>query len=228
MNEITFAFVLLSTIDPTIIESPRYYGTQNFLGRQVPGYESPRIICTKEAALALKKAHKEFKKLGYRLVVYDGYRPQRAVNEFIRWSKNLTDQVAKDLYYPTIDKRDVFKLGYVAAKSEHSRGGAFDLTIIPINQNLCEITMVKRRLKNAEIIPFLDDGTIDMGSSFDLFHEVSHYETPLITEEQSHKRELLRRVMENNGFKGYEKEWWHYTLQNEPYPDTYFDFTVIR
>jgi len=221
-------FVFLSTADSTIIESPRYCGADNFLGRKVPGYETPKIICTKEAAMALKKAHEELKALGYRLVVYDGYRPQRSVKAFMLWSKDLSDQGGKKLYYPTVDKGDVFKLGYVAEKSGHSRGSTFDLTIIPMDQDLKEITIAKRQLKNGEEIPFLDDGTTDMGSSFDLFHEVSHHDTPLITEEQTQKRELLRKIMKKNGFKDYQEEWWHYTLENEPYPDTYFDFVIIQ
>lgn len=221
-------FTYLSFADPTIIHSPRYSGSQNFLGRKVPGYDADEIVCTKKAALALKLAHDTFKGLGYRLVVYDGYRPQRAVDAFMAWSKDVTDQSAKSLYYPTIDKRDVFKLGYVAEKSGHSRGSTFDLTLIPIDQDIHDLRVTKRHLKNGEEIPFLDDGTLDMGSSFDLFHEVSHHGTNLISKEQTRRRELLRRVMKESGFKDYHEEWWHYTLENEPFTMIYFDFLVSK
>ena len=158
------------------------------------------------------------------MVVYDGYRPQCAVNEFMRWSKDEADHVAKELYYPTVNKKDVFKLGYVAERSGHSRGSTFDLTLIRQDQQLKPIKAGKHTLQNGEVIPFLDDNTIDMGSSFDLFHETSHHDSDLVIEEQTANRNLLRRAMKQSGFKEYKAEWWHYTLADEPYPDTYFDF----
>lgn len=217
-------FVFILDIDPTIIEISRYYENENFLGHKVVGYTQPHIISTKNAAVALKAAQAKLNAQGYKLVVYDGYRPQRAVNEFIRWSKNLQDQIAKSSYYPNIDKQDVFKLGYLFEKSSHSRGSTFDLTIIPIDQTLKPIEVSKRTLANNQQILFLDDNTVDMGSSFDLFHEVSHHDTNLISEHQTKMRNILRSAMLNNGFKEYQEEWWHYTLANEPFPDTYFDF----
>lgn len=219
-------FVFLSDIDPTIIENTRYYTAENFLGKAVPGYNTPRIICTKEAALALKEVNTGLKTEGYNLVVYDGYRPQRAVDEFIKWSQDQNDQVAKSLYYPTVNKEDVFELGYIAAKSGHSRGSTFDLTIIPENEKIKPIEVSSRTLNNGKTIPFLSDNTIDMGSSFDLFHEVSHHDTKLINDQQNHMRDILREAMDNHKFKEYSEEWWHYTLVDEPYPDTYFDFVV--
>lgn len=219
-------FVFLSDVVPTIIENSRYFTADNFLGRSVTGYNTSKIICTKEAARALKEVHEELESKGYKLVVYDGYRPQRAVDEFGKWSQNPSDQVSKPLYYPTIDKQYIFELGYIAAKSGHSRGSTFDLTIIPQNEKLQPIEVSQRTLNNGETIPFLDDNTADMGSSFDLFHEVSHHDTPLINQEQSDRRNLLREVMESKGFNEYPQEWWHYTLENEPYPETYFDFVV--
>lgn len=127
-------FVYLSDIDPTIRQEPLYYGTHNFLGQKVDGYKAPKIIITEKAALALKDVQDDLRKDGYSLLVHDGYRPQKAVNHFIRWSKDNNDQKTKEFYYPNIDKRDVFKLGYVAKKSGHTRGSTLDLTIIGIGK----------------------------------------------------------------------------------------------
>ena len=217
-------FVFLTDIDPAIIENSRYYGNQNFLARQVIGYKTPRIVGTKEAALKLKHANDDFRKNGYKLVIYDGYRPQKAVDEFKRWSNDINDQITKEYYYPTIDKKDVFKLGYVAEQSSHSRGSTFDLTLIETVKTLKPIAPTKRILKNKETIFFLDDNTIDMGSSFDLFHPVSQHGSNLINNEHTQNRELLRTTMKKHGFKDYQEEWWHYTLENEPYTNTYFNF----
>lgn len=223
-NSLPSGFVFLTDVDSTIIESPRYSSKENFLGRVVPGYTSNRIICTKEAAEKLKRVHSDLKKQGYKLVVYDGYRPQRAVNEFMRWSKDDDDQGAKAFYYPTINKKDVFKLGYVAEKSGHSRGSTLDLTIIKDTKILKSIKYSKRKLLRGMKIPYLDDNTVDMGASFDLFHEASHHDSKLVSAKYLQKRNLLRNAMKAHGFKDYQEEWWHYTLADEPYPDTYFDF----
>lgn len=223
-NSLPSGFVFLTDVDSTIIESPRYSSKENFLGRVVPGYTSNRIICTKEAADKLKRVHSDLKKQGYKLVVYDGYRPQRAVNEFMRWSKDDDDQAAKAFYYPTINKKDVFKLGYVAEKSGHSRGSTLDLTIIKDTKSLKSIKYSKRKLLRGMKIPYLDDNTVDMGASFDLFHEASHHDSKLVSAKYLQKRNLLRNAMKAHGFKDYQEEWWHYTLADEPYPDTYFDF----
>ncbi len=219
-------FVFLSDVDPTVIENVRYYGPENFLEKQVPGYAVNRIICTEKAAIALKKVHDALKKQGFNLVVYDGYRPQRAANAFVEWGDDERDTVAKKLYYPTLTKQQIFSEGYVSPRSEHTRGSTFDLTIIPMNESLKKITVTERTLRNHEEIPFLDDNTVDMGSSFDLFHLVSRQTNTLITPEAQRNRDLLRSAMEKGGFKGYHEEWWHYRLIDEPYPDIYFDFVV--
>jgi D-alanyl-D-alanine dipeptidase len=222
-NKLPKNFVFLSDVDPTIMESRRYYTEQNFIGKPISGYKTSKIICTKEAAQQLKKAHAVFKNHGYKLVVYDGYRPQLAVDEFMRWGQNPKDDVAKSYYYPTLDKKDLFELGYIAGeKSTHSRGSTFDLTLIESHRTLKPIVYSKRRLKNDEEISFLDDNTVDMGSSFDLFHEVSHHDSNLIDQSHSKMRNFLRETMKRYGFTEYKKEWWHYTLENEPYPETYF------
>jgi D-alanyl-D-alanine dipeptidase len=221
-------FVFLHDVDPTIIENVRYYTNENFLNKRVPGYEVNKIICTSEAAQKLKAVHDTLKQYKYKLVVYDGFRPQRSVNAFIEWQKEPDNKNAKIKYYPTVDKKDLFQLGYICEKSGHSRGSTFDLTIIPNNQHLKTPLIARRRLQNNEEIPFLNDNTVDMGSSFDLFHEVSHHDTPLITKEQTKMRNFLRQIMNQHGFKEYPKEWWHYTLDNEPFSHTYFDFTVTN
>lgn len=221
-------FAYLTDVVPQIIESPRLFSTQNFLGRQAPGYIQPRMICTREAARALNEVQQEVLAQGYNLVVYDAYRPQQAVREFKRWSQDLNDQITKDLYYPTNDKRDLFKLGYIVEKSSHSRGSTFDLTLIPVGQPLKEIILSTRILTNGQTVPFLDDNTLDMGSSFDLFHEASHHDSPLVFPGSLQRREILRTAMEKAGFKGIDEEWWHYTLSDEPYSDTYFDFVDLE
>lgn len=217
-------FVKLRDVDPRIIESQRYAGSENFLGRPVSGYNQVGIYCTKQTALALKKVNSALRRKGYTLVVYDAYRPQRAVNAFVEWSKSKGDKAGKALYYPSIEKNKLFHLHYLLARSGHSRGSTVDLTIIPLKQDVKPITVSYRQLNNSETIPFLDDNTADMGSSFDLFHPVSHYSSQLITKKQAQMRELLHGTMETYGFTGVVEEWWHYTLANEPYPNTYFDF----
>jgi len=224
MPNLPDGFTFLKDIDPTIIESVRYFSSENFLGRQVAGYKTNRIICTKIAAESLKLVHDDLKSQGYGLVVYDGYRPQAAPDEFLSWSTDPNDQLAKKYYYPTIDKADMFDLGYVARKSSHSRGSTFDLTLIKLGDALNPIIYTSRMLENGEEIPYLDDNTINMGTSFDLFNDASHHDTKLVTEEQNLMREILRKAMKNRGFNDFSKEWWHYTLAEEPYPDIYFDF----
>lgn len=220
-------FVFLSDIDPSIIENVRYATTENFLGRQVSGYTSNKIICTQEAAQHLNQVHHYFTERGYNLVVYDGYRPQRAVDEFKYWGRDHQDIRSKPHYYPTLSKEDLFTLGYLADKgSMHSRGSTFDLTLIKNDKSLKPIVPTRRVLLNGEEIPFLDDNTVDMGSSFDLFHKASHHDSPLVSATHNEMRDLLRAGMKQFGFAEYPEEWWHYCLKDEPHPETYFDFVV--
>lgn len=220
-------FVFLHRIEPKILQSPRYFEEENFTGRKVLGYETADILVTMPTAQALKKVQRELQQHGYRLVVYDGYRPQRAVNFFLEWSKNVSDQQAKSRYYPAVNKSDIFKLGYLAEKSGHSRGSTVDVSLIVTNQPLHAVILSSKTLKDGTHITFLDDGTVDMGSSFDLFDEVSHHDSPLIPQTATDMRNFLRTVMKKHGFKDYPKEWWHYTLENEPYPNKYFDFVPL-
>jgi len=222
-------FVYLHEVDPTIRTSVRYHSSENFVGGPINGYNKPVIILTRQAAEALKKVQASIKKDGYSLVVYDAYRPQQAVDNFIQWSETR-DQRKKTQYYPRINKADAFKLGYVAKRSGHSRGSTVDLTIIEDHKNIHAINVHQRTLNDGFTITILDDGTVDMGSSFDLFDVASHTENDLIAEKYKPFRRYLKQVMEQHGFKNYSQEWWHFTLQNEPFPadqdSSYHNFPV--
>jgi D-alanyl-D-alanine dipeptidase len=224
-------FVYLHEIDPTIQSSFRYLTHENFLGTPVDGYKKPVVILTKQAALALKKVQEEVKKDGYSLLIYDAYRPQQAVDHFVRWAAEVTDQRKKANYYPRVNKAHVFELGYVAKKSGHSRGSTVDLTLIKDRRKLHPVKQIKRTLLDNFTILFLDDGSIDMGSSFDLFDHASHTQANnLINQDYKKIRSYLQSVMEKHGFKVSPREWWHFTLVNEPYPadqeSSYFNFPV--
>jgi D-alanyl-D-alanine dipeptidase len=223
-------FVYLHEVDPTVLVSLRYHSNENFVGRPVDGYKKPVVILTKQAAEALKKAHDEFKKDGYLLVIYDAYRPQQASDYFMRWSRDVKDQVKKEQYYPRVNKADVFKLGYVTERSGHNRGSTVDLTIIKKDKKLHEVKESIRQLRDGFTITFLDDGTVDMGSSFDLFDVASHFENKVIAQNYKELRTYLKEGMEKYGFKNFPEEWWHFTLKDEPFPaysdESYFNFPV--
>lgn len=219
-------FVFLTDVDPSVTESVAYATARNFTGRPVPGYTTSRVVCTRKAAEQLKKVLDELKAQGFGLVVYDGYRPQRAVDAFKVWSLDPDDQVMKGMYYPTINKSDAFRLGYIAERSSHSRGSTFDLTLIRAGQKLKPLHPRPRKLSDGSTVMVLDDGTVDMGSSFDLFHPVSHHDSPLVAGEAKAMRDLLRDTMVKHGFIPYSEEWWHYTLNDEPFPETFHDFVV--
>ncbi|WP_051201389.1 M15 family metallopeptidase [Christiangramia portivictoriae] len=197
-------FVYLKNVLPFVIEEVRYAGNHNFTGRPVLGYESAQIVLTKKAAEALKNVQKELIQQDLMLKVFDGYRPQSAVNEFVVWARKPADTLAKREFYPNIDKSRLFELGYIASKSGHSRGGTVDLTLV--NVETCE--------------------ELDMGGAYDFFGEISHHRSASVTSEQKSNRETLRTVMLRNGFRSYSEEWWHYTLNAEPFPYQYFDFPI--
>lgn len=223
-------FVYLHEVDPTILVSLRYATYENFVGKPVDGYKKPVAIMTKQTAEALKKVQEEVKKDGYSLIVYDAYRPQQAVDHFIKWSEDINDQSKKSEYYPRVNKADVFNLGYVAKRSGHSRGSTVDLSLIKDGKLVHEIKERDRKLLDGYTIKILDDGTLDMGSSFDLFDAASHYENSLIKDKFKKLRTYLKNVMEKYGFENYSDEWWHFTLKNEPFPadkdESYFNFVV--
>jgi D-alanyl-D-alanine dipeptidase len=224
-------FVFLHEIDPTIRCSIRYFSNENFVGTNIDGYKrGDTVIITKQAAEALKKVQQEVLADGYSLVIYDAYRPQKAVNHFVRWGKNIKDQIKKADYYPRIDKKTVFKLEYIVTRSGHSRGSTVDLTLIKCSDKLHKINIKERKMLDGTPYKFLDDGTIDMGSSFDLFDCASHHKNNLIASKYKIRRAYLAEKMLKHGFKHYEDEWWHFTLINEPYPanfdSSYFNFDI--
>lgn len=196
-------FVLISDVVCDAILEVRYYSTYNFVGERIDGYEQPVLLLTSEAANRLKEVSDELIKKGYRLKIYDAYRPQKAVNNFVNWSKN-DDTKMKQYFYPELDKSVLFPQGYIAEHSGHSRGSTVDLTLFDMNT----------------------EKEVDMGGTFDYFGELSHPDYTNISEEQYNNRMILREAMLSHGFKPLEEEWWHFTLDNEPYPDTYFTFPV--
>ena len=197
-------FVVLADYVPHIMQEIRYYSTYNFIGERIDGYEEPCAILTLEAARALKAVSAEMLVQGYRLKVFDAYRPSRAVKHFVLWGIEDQDVRMKPYFYPEMEKQELFSRGYVASKSSHSRGSTVDLTLLDMNTGK----------------------ELDMGSPFDLFSEVSHPDYRGITQAQYENRMLLQRAMLRSGFEPIDCEWWHFTLGQEPYPDTYFDFPV--
>ena len=191
-------FINVNRYIPTINFDIRYYTHHNFIGKPIDGYAFALCLLTPEATLALQKVQKALLQEHLRLKVYDCYRPQRAVNHFIRWAKDLNDTKMKATYYPNVNKSELFTLGYIAAKSGHSRGSTIDLSI----------------------------ETLDMGTPFDLFDQRSHTLSSQITPLQQQNRRHLKELMQQYGFVNYEAEWWHYTLKDEPYKERYFDIIV--
>ena len=197
-------FVVLGDFIPDIIQEIRYFSTYNFIGDRIDGYEEPCALTTIEAARALKGVSNEMFVMGYRLKVFDAYRPAKAVKHFVLWGIEDTDIRMKPYFYPDEQKQELFIKGYIASKSSHSRGSTVDLTLLDMATGK----------------------EVDMGSPFDFFGEISHPDYKGITEEQYGNRMMLQKVMMRNGFEPIDCEWWHFTLKDEPYPDTYFDFPV--
>ena len=197
-------FVYIDELIEDAIIDVKYWGTDNLFGRQMAGYEQHLIIMSNEAAEGCVKAAEMLRKQGYLMKIFDAFRPQRAVDDFIEWGKELENQRRKLIHYPNVVKAEMFDLGYIARRSGHSRGSSVDLTIVDANtwQEL------------------------DMGSCFDFMDVRSHIVTDLISEQQEKNRRILRDAMVANGFVTYECEWWHFNLKTEPYPDTYFDFPI--
>ncbi len=180
----------------------RYYSSNNFTGNKIKGYHAPVAYMTKEALAALKNAAEDLRNQGYRLLIWDTYRPQKAVYNFVEWINNPAD-IGDKSFYPELKKSDLLKGQYIMEKSGHTRGSTIDLTIIK-----------------------KDGSFVDMGGTFDLFSEISHPDYKRLTKQQKKNRKILHDTMIKAGFKGIDSEWWHFTLENEPYPDTYFDFDI--
>ena len=209
-------FVNITDVVPDVILEVRYFGTYNFVGARIDGYEQPTALLTREAADSLKAVSEDLKAQGYRLKIYDAYRPQKGVDHFVRWGKDLDDMLMKPYFYPNESKDSLFIKDYIATRSGHSRGSTLDLTLFDMRT----------------------EKEVDMGGTFDWFGKESHPDcggdpvtgtyrpNDTLTAQQFANRMLLRTVMLSHGFKPYDCEWWHFTLKNEPYPDTYFEFPV--
>lgn len=206
-NGLPQGFVYVDDVVPGIALEIRYFSDHNFVGRRIDGYGAARCILTKEAAEALKGVQEDLGRFGLGLKIFDAYRPQRAVDHFVRWAKDLGAVQMKTEFYPGVEKQDLFKDGYIDRKSGHSRGSTVDLTIIAMDG----------QKPGAEL---------DMGSHFDYFGPQSWPDFLEIRPDQRAHRMLLQNVMKKHGFKPYAREWWHFTLANEPFPDTYFDFPI--
>tara|TARA_B100001175_G_scaffold43043_1_gene32345 strand:+ start:241 stop:924 length:684 start_codon:yes stop_codon:yes gene_type:complete len=206
-QKIPKGFVFLSEEIPELVVELRYASKNNFMGREIKGYHiGQKIVGTYYLAKALKKVQIKLKKEGLGLKLFDAYRPQQAVDDFFLWSKNSSDTIAKQKYYPHIPKDSLFNYGYIASKSGHSRGSTIDLTLIYL--------FGEKRGQE-----------LDMGGNWDYFGKNSNYNFNLLSKKQKNNRKKLRNTMILNGFFPYEKEWWHFTLKNEPFPNKYFDFT---
>ena len=195
-------FAPVSTMIDDAAYDIRYYSSNNFTGNRINGYKAPIAYMTKESLSALAVAAQDLRNKGYRLLIWDTYRPQKAVYNFVEWINNPNDPGDKT-FYPTLKKSDLLKGGYIAEKSGHTRGSTVDLTLIK-----------------------KDGGFVDMGGTFDLFSEISHPDYKKLTRTQKKNRKILYDAMIKAGFQGIDSEWWHFTLKNEPYPDTYFDFDI--
>lgn len=197
-------FVFLSEVDPTIQAELRYLSNNNFIGKPIDGYYENCVIVTKETADALQSVQSELTKKGFSLKIFDAYRPQQAVDHFVKWARVLNDTLMKQQYYPKVLKSELFERGYIASKSGHTRGRTVDLTIIDIKTGK----------------------ELDMGSPYDFFGIESHPFFKNISKNQKENRLFLRKIMLENNFRPYENEWWHFTLRNEPFPNTYFNFAI--
>ncbi|MCR5070874.1 MAG: M15 family metallopeptidase [Bacteroidales bacterium] len=198
-------FVDLADFIPDAILEIRYHTTYNFVGARIDGYEQPTALLTREAAEALRAVSDDLKEQGYRIKIFDAYRPQCAVDHFVRWAADITDTLMKPYFYPDLDKSVLFEQEYIMEKSGHTRGSTVDLTLFDMTT----------------------EREVDMGGTFDWFGEESHPDyTATITAEQFANRMILREAMVRHGFKTLDSEWWHFTLRDEPYPDTYFNFPV--
>lgn len=197
-------FVYADELVPGLFVDLKYCTSDNFLGEPVDGYQSPRVICTGPAARALRAVQEELMLFGLGLHVFDAYRPQRAVDHFIRWAMDETDTSTQQAFYPGRRKQQLFDEGYISRRSSHTRGSTFDLTVATLR----------------------DDAPLDMGTAFDFFGPASWPQWPDAAQAQKANRLLLRGIMGKHGFEPHDYEWWHFTLADEPFPDTYFDFPV--
>jgi len=218
-------FVWISSVDPTIKVSVRLASSDNLMGSSLPGYKNKKdLLMTQEAATKLKEVQAALKDYGYGMVIYDAYRPQYASTALTNWVDNDSDLGQKKWYYPTLTKAEVRDQGYFSDLSASSRGSTVDVGLVSMGHNIYKPQVSSKTLKNGETVPYLDDGSADMGSSYGLLHPVSSVHSDLIEDDQKKLRELLRDTMAAHGFVNMDKLWWRYTLQEEPFPNMYYNF----
>ncbi len=224
-NDLPAGFARLRDVSPNIRQDIRYATTFNFTGEVAPGYERAECILTKQAAEALVNVERYLNEQALALKVYDCYRPATAVDFFVSWVEGNQDSPLKNVFYPHVDRRDLIKLGYIASKSGHSRGSTLDVGLVrladaklptPDHGGECDGPFESRPLESS----------LDMGTSFDCFSPKSAFAATDVSAEARANRATLRAAMTQYGFNPYEPEWWHFTLNAEPYPDTYFDFPI--
>jgi zinc D-Ala-D-Ala dipeptidase len=218
----------VKTLDSTIVVEARYYAAHNFMGRRVNGYEADKCLLMRQAAEALVRAQAELRTFGLGVKAYDCYRPQRAVADFAAWARDVSDTKMKAEFYPDVDKARLFELGYIAERSGHSRGSTIDLTLIPLPPPVQDLYREGDVLVRCTAVAGerFRDNSLDMGTGYDCFSELSHTANARVGALPQRNRLLLKSVMEKHGFVNYAQEWWHFTLDDEPYPDRYFDVAV--
>lgn len=221
-------FVYLKDVAPTVIEEMRYAQTHNFVGHPIPGYLAEKCILTEQAAQALASVQAEALAYGMSVKVYECYRPQQAVDSFVAWAKDLNDNKMKKEFYPKVAKTHLFRDGYIAEKSGHSRGSTVDLTLVSLPAAKQEAYRPGQRLRECTLpaAKRFKDNSLDFGTGYDCFDPLSHTANPQIGHLQKQNRLMLKSLMEKNGFRNLAEEWWHYTLKNEPFVDRFFDFLV--
>jgi D-alanyl-D-alanine dipeptidase len=221
-----FDFVDIKTVIPDILIEARYNTDWNFIGHKIEGYRNNTCLLTKPAALKLAGVQKDVKKLGYSLLVFDCYRPQRAVNEFVVWAKDLKDTRMKIVFYPAVKKSKLVP-EYIDDKSGHSRGSVVDLTLVKLGSKITKDLQFKENMTDCRKVDGIDKtGQVNMGTSYDCFSLQAHTNNKQVSSEALKNRNILKNAMTKHGFINYPKEWWHFMLKNEPYPKQYFDLEV--
>ena len=228
INLTSAALIDIKTLIPDVVVEMRYAGDHNFMGNPVTGYAATKCLLTTAAAEQLAKVQQDLKAFGLALKLYDCYRPQRAVDDFLRWAAVSDDTRMQAEFYPQRDKQRLFADGYIAAKSSHSRGSTVDITLIPWPAPEQAVYKPGQRLQACDrpVAERFQDNSLDMGTGFDCFDQRANTLNSQIGLAQRINRLLLKTLMERHGFKNYALEWWHYTLVNEPFPDSYFDFAI--
>jgi zinc D-Ala-D-Ala dipeptidase len=218
--------VSIADVDSTILVEARYFGEHNFIGRRITGYDAPKCLLSPQAARALARVQADVRVYGLTLKTYDCYRPQRAVDDFVAWARAVADTAMKAEFYPAVDKANLFRDGYIAERSGHSRGSTVDLTLVPLPVPEQAAYRQDDALVDCRSGARFDDNTIDMGTGYDCFDPLSHTANPAVGADAARNRLLLKLAMEKHGFSNYANEWWHFTLRDEPWPDTWFDLPV--